>query len=39
MALTDWAVKPLRRVCRASFKLDWSSLIVAWTFEFVLQSC
>ena len=37
MALTDWAVKPLRRVVPGFLKLDWSSLIVAWAFEFVLQ--
>lgn len=36
MALTDWAVKPLRRVVPGLFKLDWSSLIVAWAFEYVL---
>ena len=37
MALTDWAVKPLRRVIPGIAKLDWSSLIVAWAIEFVLQ--
>ncbi len=37
MALTDWAVKPLRRVVPGLLKLDWSSLIVAWAFEYVLQ--
>jgi len=37
MALTDWAVKPLRRVVPGVFNLDWSSLIVAWAFEFLLQ--
>ena len=37
MALTDWAVKPLRRVVPGLLRLDWSSLIVAWAFEFVLQ--
>ena len=37
MALTDWAVKPLRRVVPGLFKLDWSSLIVAWAFEYLLQ--
>ncbi len=36
MALTDWAVKPLRRFVPGLFKLDWSSLIVAWAFEYVL---
>jgi YggT family protein len=37
MALTDWAVKPLRRVVPGFGKLDWSSFIVALAFEFVLQ--
>src|SRR5260370_35498949 len=37
MALTDWAVKPLRRVIPGFGKLDWSSLVVALAFEFVLQ--
>jgi len=36
MSLTDWAVKPLRRVVPGLFKLDWSSLIVAWAFEYLL---
>jgi YggT family protein len=38
MALTDWAVKPLRRVVPGLLNLDWSSLIVAWAIEFLLQS-
>jgi YggT family protein len=37
MALTDWAVKPLRRVIPGLFNLDWASLVVAWAFEFLLQ--
>lgn len=37
MALTDWAVRPLRRVVPGIARLDWSSLIVAWVFEFALQ--
>ena len=37
MALTDWAVKPLRRVIPGVFNLDWASLVVAWAFEFLLQ--
>jgi YggT family protein len=37
MALTDWAVKPLRRVIPGAFKLDLASLVVAWALEFVLQ--
>ena len=37
MALTDWAVKPVRRVVPGLFNLDWASLIVAFAFEFLLQ--
>lgn len=37
MALTDWAVKPLRRVIPGYARLDWSSLVVAFAFEFLLQ--
>ena len=37
MALTDWAVKPLRRVVPGLLNLDWASLIVAGLLEFVLQ--
>ena len=37
MALTDFAVKPLRRVVPGMFKLDMASLLVALLFEFVLQ--
>jgi YggT family protein len=37
MALTDWAVKPLRRVVPGLLNLDWASLIVAFAFEFLLQ--
>lgn len=37
MALTDWAVKPLRRIIPGFFKLDLASLLVAWAAEFVLQ--
>src|SRR5689334_9598901 len=37
IALTDWAVKPLRRVVPGLLNLDWSSLIVAGLLEFVLQ--
>ena len=37
MALTDWAVKPLRRVIPGLLNLDWASLVVAWAFEFLLQ--
>jgi len=37
MALTDFAVKPLRRVVPGVMKLDLASLLVAWIFEFILQ--
>jgi YggT family protein len=37
IALTDWAVKPLRRVVPGAFKLDWASLIAAGALEFVLE--
>ncbi len=36
MALTDFAVKPLRRLVPGFFKLDLASLAVAWLAEFVL---
>ncbi len=36
MALTDFAVKPLRRVLPGLFKLDLASLAVAWAAEFAL---
>jgi YggT family protein len=37
MALTNWAVKPLRRVIPGLLNLDWASLVVALALEFVLQ--
>ena len=37
MALTDFAVKPLRRIVPGVFNLDWASLIVAFAFEYLLQ--
>ena len=37
MALTDWAVRPMRRVVPGMFNLDWASLIVAFAFELLLQ--
>lgn len=37
MALTDFVVKPLRRVVPGFFRLDFASLVAAWLFEFVLQ--
>ncbi|HKE41328.1 MAG TPA: YggT family protein [Casimicrobiaceae bacterium] len=30
MALTDWAVKPLRRVISGRGGYDWASLVIAW---------
>ncbi len=38
MALTDFAVKPLRRVLPGLFGLDLASLAVAWAAEFLLQA-
>jgi YggT family protein len=37
IALTDFAVKPLRRVIPGLLKLDIASLLVAWFAEFLLQ--
>ena len=37
IALTDFAVKPLRRVVPGVFRLDMASLLVAWFAEFILQ--
>jgi YggT family protein len=37
MALTDWAVRPLRRIVPGIWNLDWASLIVAFAFELLLQ--
>jgi YggT family protein len=37
MALTNFAVKPLRRVIPGVMNLDWASLVVALALEFVLQ--
>ena len=37
MALTDFAVKPLRRVIPGLLNLDWASLVVAWIAELILQ--
>lgn len=36
MALTDFAVRPLRRIVPGVLNLDWASLIVAWVFEVIL---
>jgi YggT family protein len=37
MALTNFAVKPLRRVIPGVMNLDWASLVVALALDFVLQ--
>ena len=37
MALTDFAVRPLRRVIPGLLNLDWASLVVAWIAELILQ--
>lgn len=37
MAITDFAVKPLRRLIPGLFRLDLASLLAAWILEFVLQ--
>jgi len=37
MAITDFAVKPLRRIVPGLFRLDLASFIVAWILELVLQ--
>jgi YggT family protein len=37
MALTDFVVKPLRRVIPGLLNLDWASLVAALAFEFLLQ--
>jgi len=34
-ALTDWAVKPVRRVVPGVGGLDWSTLLLAWLAQFV----
>lgn len=36
MALTDFAVRPVRRVVPGLLNLDWASLVVAWVFEVIL---
>ena len=36
MALTDFAVRPLRRIIPGLMNLDWASLVVAWVFEVIL---
>ena len=37
IALTDFAIRPMRRVIPGFFRLDMASLLVALAFEFVLQ--
>jgi YggT family protein len=39
MALTDFLVKPLRRVIPGVFRLDLASLVAALALEFLLQFC
>lgn len=34
MALTDWAVKPLRRLIPGRAGYDWASLLLAWVAQF-----
>ena len=34
-ALTDWAVKPLRRVLPGFRGIDWSTLLLAWLAQFI----
>ena len=35
VALTDWAVKPLRRVLPGFRGIDWSTLLLAWLAQFI----
>ena len=35
VALTDWAVKPLRRVVPGAGGIDWSTLLLAWLAQFL----
>ena len=35
IALTDWAVKPLRRVVPGYRGLDWATLLLAWLAQFL----
>ena len=35
VALTDWAVKPLRRVVPGAGGVDWSTLLLAWLAQFL----
>jgi YggT family protein len=37
MAITDFAVRPLRRVVPGLFRLDLASFLVAWILELILQ--
>jgi YggT family protein len=37
MALTDFAVRPLRRIVPGLYRFDMASLLVAWILEFALQ--
>lgn len=38
-ALTDWAVKPLRRVLPGYRGLDWPTLLLAWLAQFLWLLC
>ena len=38
IALTDWAVKPLRRVLPGFRGLDWSTLLLAWLAQFAVAA-
>jgi YggT family protein len=38
MAITDFAVKPMRRVVPGLFRLDIASFLVAWILELILQA-
>ena len=35
VALTDWAVKPLRRVLPGFHGFDWATLLLAWFMQFI----
>lgn len=35
LALTDWLVKPVRRVLRGWGGIDWSTLVLAWVLQWV----
>ena len=39
VALTNWAVKPLRRIIPGIGGLDWSSLFAALALQLLLAAC